>query len=52
MDNQLDDGPPRKKRKKSIKPLKGEDFWSQVEKWFIARRLSWGDKWSTEAWST
>ncbi|KZP26848.1 hypothetical protein FIBSPDRAFT_854555 [Athelia psychrophila] len=41
--------PPTKKRKLGRTP-KGEDFWSQVDQWFEARKLQWGNSWGTPGW--
>jgi hypothetical protein len=42
--------PPKKKRKRGGRTAKGEDFWSQVEKWFEARKMQWGDSWGSPGW--
>ncbi|KIM50799.1 hypothetical protein SCLCIDRAFT_1225090 [Scleroderma citrinum Foug A] len=42
--------PPKKKRKRGGRTAKGEDFWSQVEKWFDAHRTQWGDSWTCPGW--
>jgi len=43
-------GEPAKKKRKLGRTAKGEDFWSQVEKWFEARQKQWGDSWGMPGW--
>lgn len=42
--------PPKKRRRRGGCVPKGQDFWSQVEKWFEAHRKRWGDSWSAPGW--
>ncbi|KAI5982793.1 hypothetical protein F5J12DRAFT_930755 [Pisolithus orientalis] len=44
--------PQRKKQKCGGHVPRGEDFWSQVEKWFDAHRKQWGDSWTTPNWNS
>jgi hypothetical protein len=44
--------PARKKRKRGGRTMRGQDFWSQVEKWFEARQKQWGDSWGTPGWKS
>ncbi|TFY74644.1 hypothetical protein EWM64_g9369 [Hericium alpestre] len=50
----LEEGEAKRKRKRKsagvLRPKKGVDFWSEVEKWFVAHRTEWGAKWSTVPW--
>ena len=44
---------PRKRRRTGANRTKpGEDFWSRVEQWFGQRRIEWGDKFSTDGWTS
>ncbi|KIM57522.1 hypothetical protein SCLCIDRAFT_28758 [Scleroderma citrinum Foug A] len=43
--------PARKKQKRGGRVAKGQDFWSQAEKWFDARRKQWGDSWTAPGWN-
>jgi len=43
--------PARKKQKHGGRVVKGQDFWSQAEKWFNARKKQWGDSWTTPGWN-
>ena len=45
------DPPTRKKRKRGGRVAKGQDFWSQAENWFNARRKQWGDSWNSPGWN-
>lgn len=42
--------PPKKRRRRGGRVPKGDDFWSQVEKWFNNHRKRWGDSWSAPGW--
>ncbi|KAL4078904.1 hypothetical protein V8B97DRAFT_2021243 [Scleroderma yunnanense] len=42
--------PPKKRRQHGSHVLKGDDFWSQIEKWFNACWKCWGDSWSAPGW--
>ena len=45
------DPPTRKKQKRGGRVAKGQDFWSQAENWFNARRKQWGDSWNSPGWN-